>query len=359
MLNCVSSVHPLSARASGARVAAASARIHRALAHTRAALLAIAVAASVAACGDATAKSAASPGASAANAAATGKPATPDTAAGSGAAGNGAAGSGAAGSGTAGAPAPSGGAATDRSADVEALIRAFTPASKDVTSDVTDQWIRARKAALNAHVSPDPSLGQACWTAYRERADLAFDVRRDLLEVAARTDPTPMRERLAAEFDAYGAEIGLRSRAIELLAELDAPRALALLEPLVVEARKQRTYPPQETLLHAWNEAAKRVGIDRTAVLARVGADLMQDDPARHLAVRQLGTCDGAAAALALEAVLVESTGNGYLRRIAAQSLAGNKKFTTACATLKRVLERESDENFALFLDDLIAKNCR
>jgi hypothetical protein len=257
--------------------------------------------------------------------------------------------------GPAAAPTP----AAARDAEVDALIRAFTPPARDVTSNVADGWIRARKAALVAHSAPDPSLGRACWTAYSERSELGFDVRRDLLEVAARTDPDGMRERLATEFDAYGAELGLRSRAIELLGELDAPRALALLEPLVVEPRRQRTYPPQETLLHAWNAAAQRMGVDRTAVLARVAADLAQDDPARHLAVRQLGSCDGAAAAQALEAVLVESTGNGYLRRLAAQSLAGNKQFGGRCATLSRVLERESDENFALFLDDLIAKSCR
>lgn len=249
-------------------------------------------------------------------------------------------------------------AGADRTAEVESLIRAFTPPAKDVTSDITDGWIRDRKAALRKHVAADPTLGQACYRAYRERAELGFDVRRDLLEVAARTDPTAMRDELAEEFERYGGELGLRSRAIELLGELDPPRALAVLEPLVVEARKQKTYPPQETLLRAWNDAALRAGIDRTPLLTRVAADLLQDDPARHLAVRQLGTCEGLPAAQALEAVLVESTGNGYLRRLAAQSLAGNKKFTTACATLQRVLERESDDGFAQFLDDLVAKSC-
>jgi hypothetical protein len=245
-----------------------------------------------------------------------------------------------------------------RAAQLEALIRDFTPPAKDVTSDNFDVWIRARKTALHAHATPDPEFGRACWTAYRERAELPFDVRRDLLEVAARTDAAGMRDHLVAEFEAYGGELGLRARAIDLLAELDPPRALELLEPLVREPRKSKTWPPQETLLSAWNEAALRAGIERSELLGAVAADLLQDDPARHLAVRQLGTCGDARAAQALEGVLVESTGNGYLRRLAAQSLSGDKRFTQACATLRRVLEREADENFAQFLDSLVRKNC-
>ncbi|MBM3976106.1 MAG: hypothetical protein FJ299_03845 [Planctomycetes bacterium] len=245
-----------------------------------------------------------------------------------------------------------------RAAEIDALIRELTPPAKDATSDKFDLWIRARKAALNARAAPDPEFGRACWAAYRERPELVFDVRRDLLEVAARTDPAGMRDRLVAEFEAYEVELGLRARAIDLLAELDPPRALELLEPLVREPRKSKTWPPQETLLSAWNEAALRAGIARSDLLGAVAADLLQDDPARHFAVRQLGTCGDARAAQALEAVLVESTGNGYLRRLAAQSLSGDRRFTQACATLRRVLERESDENFALFLDSLVRKTC-
>jgi hypothetical protein len=250
------------------------------------------------------------------------------------------------------------GSAEALDAEVESLIRAFTAPARESTSDVIDAWIRARKAALLAQHSRRPELSAACWEAYRKRAELPFDVRRDLLEVAAHTDPEGSAEALAAEFETYGTEIGLRSRALSLLAESDPRRALEIVEPVLLEARKSKTYPPQETLLDAWNDAALRLSIDRAPLLGRIATDLLQDDAARHLAVRQLGTCNAPAAAQALDAVLVESTGNAYLRRLAAQSLASNKAFAGRCVTLRRVLERESDENFAVFLDDLVRKNC-
>ena len=51
--------------------------------------------------------------------------------------------------------------------------------------------------------------------------------------------------------------------------------------------------------------------------------------------------------------------GDAILRRNAAQSIAAGYSREEACAILERVLDRESDPNFARFLDDVIQQNCR
>ena len=60
----------------------------------------------------------------------------------------------------------------------------------------------------------------------------------------------------------------------------------------------------------------------------------------------------------ALETVLIESSGNGYLRRKAAQSLRLSLPAETACTLFRTVFEREADINFAKFLGDMIAQLC-
>ena len=56
--------------------------------------------------------------------------------------------------------------------------------------------------------------------------------------------------------------------------------------------------------------------------------------------------------------MLIESTGNGYLRRKAAQALLTADP-EGCCARLQQTIEQEADLNFAHFLYDMIETNCR
>ena len=61
----------------------------------------------------------------------------------------------------------------------------------------------------------------------------------------------------------------------------------------------------------------------------------------------------------ALESCLVESSGDGYLRRMSAQSLRDLLPSESACALFAEVARRESDINFRAFLLDMMQRNCR
>ena len=61
----------------------------------------------------------------------------------------------------------------------------------------------------------------------------------------------------------------------------------------------------------------------------------------------------------ALETAMIESSGNGYLRRKAAQAIRDSVPREEACELFRYVLEREADINFAIFMRNMIDLNCR
>jgi len=93
--------------------------------------------------------------------------------------------------------------------------------------------------------------------------------------------------------------------------------------------------------------------------LADVATNLFMDETARILAVKELGHRPEPLALKALQSILVESTGDGYLRRMAAQGLRDSLPKEEGCELFKGVASREADLNFAQFLADLLQKNCR
>ena len=60
----------------------------------------------------------------------------------------------------------------------------------------------------------------------------------------------------------------------------------------------------------------------------------------------------------ALEEVLRESTGNAYLRRLAAQTMVKVGDPETVCPILQRTFDNEADTNFQFFLRDVIEEHC-
>jgi HEAT repeat protein len=132
-----------------------------------------------------------------------------------------------------------------------------------------------------------------------------------------------------------------------------------LLGPLVLETQPTVTLPPREGLLAAWCVAAEASGTPRTPLLAEVATDLYQLDEVRARAVEELGHESDPAAGHALHTVLIESTGNAYLRRKAAQSIARVLPREEACAVLEQVFTHEADLNFQRFLAAQIEELCR
>ena len=252
-------------------------------------------------------------------------------------------------------------------ARIEELIAILTPLEETVTSDVSDaRLIRGRElegelsaggrevglAALEAlkHVHERQSL--------RGKGERVIAVERGLLTVAARAAPEDTRPLLRALSTEYGAALDLRTEAMLLWAETSPEEALEALEPIVVQSRQSKTSPPQEFVVKAFVIACEKTGRSPVQALATVATDLFQEGAARVRAVKELGRHTDPLAQQALQTILVESTGDGYLRRMATQSILASLPAESACAIFAKVADKEADMNFLRFLADVLEKNC-
>lgn len=251
-------------------------------------------------------------------------------------------------------------AAPAASAELESIVTVLTPPPDDVTSDVTDRWIRDRRELLDRlRRDATRELGRSALVAARARRELPVVVRSDLLSIAAWGAPEESVKPLTEVFEEYEEDLGVRANAALALADADPIAACALLEPRLTDTRPTKTYPPPERILEAWLAATEKLGQDPSALLAHVATDIHRDEALRHRAVRELGRFPGPVGRAALETVLVESTGNFYLRRLAAQSLRASLARDEACALLEYVASREADPGFLNFLGDMIDEHCR
>jgi hypothetical protein len=256
-------------------------------------------------------------------------------------------------------PAASGAAAAAR---IDKLVERFTPLSKTVTSDVSDeQFIESQK--LLAELSKaGPEVGRAALARLRaptEGKPRPQAVERALLIVAARAAPEDSKVLLENLVTQYGTDLALRTEATLLLAEVHPLRAKEILEPFVRRARQSQTLPPQEFLVRAWVTACEQSNTDPVPALADAATNLFMDEPARVRAVKELGRHKGnLLAEKSLRAILVESTGDGYLRRMAAQALIEILPRETACSLLTEVADKEADSNMLIFLADALDKYC-
>ena len=82
------------------------------------------------------------------------------------------------------------------------------------------------------------------------------------------------------------------------------------------------------------------------------------DETARIKATKALGQYKDPLATQAISSILIESTGDGYLRRMAAQGLHDTLPGETSCDIFRRVADREADMNLLRFLLDMLEKNC-
>ena len=261
-------------------------------------------------------------------------------------------------------PAPSPAANTaqaERTAKLDRLVELFTPLAETVTSNITDQRFIDGQALLAELSGPDPALGQLALARLRQDSGpkLPKDVERALITVAARADREGTRTLLENLVTQYGAELSLRTEAVLLFAEVHPDRAVEVLEPYVRKGRQESTLPPAEFLVRSWIIACDKLGKDPVPVLADVATNLYMDSSARVMAVKALGLHpESRLSQQAISAILIESTGDGYLRRMAVQSLLKLVPRESACQILTQVADREGDTNMLFFLKDVLDKNC-
>lgn len=238
------------------------------------------------------------------------------------------------------------------------LVEVSTPLQKTVTSDVTDKRFVRRLELLAELSSRPPAVGQAALVELQRRTEPVQDVEQALLRVAAKCDPDGTADLLANLATEYGPSLFLRTEALLLLGETSPKRALEVLQPWIGNARPGRTLPPQEFIVKAWIDACDGVGRSPVPQLCDVATNLLLDGASRVRAVKELGRRPDPAGEKALRSILVESTGDGYLRRKAAQALRDSLPEEAACEVFRQVADREADPNMLRFLVDMLEEHC-
>ncbi len=245
---------------------------------------------------------------------------------------------------------------------VAALLRSLQPLDPTLTSDHHDRWFMDNKLLVERlEASGRPELGWAALHAFTNYPQRHHTIRRTLLELGARVAPKEAEPLLAELAFTYGHFIEDRSEALVLLAEVAPETFFAGAEAHIQrQGKPQQTAPNDEFFVKGWRVACERSGRSPVPMMAQVATNYALEPYARVIAVRSLGDhADDPRASGAIRTTLVESTGDGYLRRVSAQTVLASFPKETACELLNEVAAREADINFARFLDVVIQSNCR
>jgi len=242
------------------------------------------------------------------------------------------------------------------------LVEAMTPLDKTVTSDISDKRFLRGQELLGKLRAGGRETGLEAMRMLREEPPAGkprpTDVERALIDVAAHAAPEDVRPLLVSLVTQFGPSLALRTEATLLLGETSPAQALEVLGPIVKNAHPTQTMAPAEFTLRAFVTACDKTGRSAVPELADIATNLYMDETARIRAVKELGHRPEPLALQALQAILVESTGDGYLRRMAAQGLRDSLPKENACEMFQRVAENEADLNFLQFLRDMLDKNC-
>lgn len=243
--------------------------------------------------------------------------------------------------------------------EVRDLIAALTPPPATSIPVVKSEFFLTRKRTLERMRSGSPTHGSAALRIYREERPELPEVRAGLLDVAAHTAPEASVELLVELVTTFGEDLHVRRAATELLGECLPARALEVLEPVLRERYDDRTYPPEEKMLDAWIQASEKLALDPVPLLSFIATDLQRPQEVRHLATEALGRHPSPQGRQALETLLVESSGNGYIRRKALQALRASLPTQAFCELAKNVQSREADPDFIVFIQSALDKDCR
>ena len=262
--------------------------------------------------------------------------------------------------------APAGRAPSPVDARVDELVLALTPIDDTVTSDLQDAHFVRGQALLAELRAADREVGVAALARLRDvragqaeaKRERILAIERGLLDVAAHAAPEDTRELLRSLVTTYGPALDLRTDALGFYADVHPEEALAVIEPVLARTRSEETGPPAEFYVRAYVVACAKTGRSPVAILSRVATNLFMEEAARVAAVKELRHHQELLASQTLQQILVESTGDGYLRRMAAQGIRDSLPRETACEIFLRVGDKEADLNFLAFLRDVIEKNC-
>lgn len=238
------------------------------------------------------------------------------------------------------------------------MVEAFRPPSPSAASDELDAQLAARRRWLGEARSRPPAFAAAVLDAWRERPEAPAPVQSGLLEAAAIADPESAAPVLVDLVSRYGPELQVRTDACRILGAHCPEVALELFPPILEDPQRSSTAPPDDAMLSAWLTAVRSTGADPGRLLTFLATDQQRGHATRHLAIRALGDFPGRVTIAALEEVLMESSGNAYMRRLAAQSIVKVGASEEVCPILQRVYDREADLNFQLFLHAVIEENC-
>lgn len=239
------------------------------------------------------------------------------------------------------------------------LVAAMTPLRADLTSDHHDRHLHEGRALLEELKAGDADLGHAALKAYETGGYEVDAVRRGLLTVAAYCAPEDTQQKLEDLILVYGTGvIADRAVAVDLLAETSPQRAIEIYEPLMKKKKQRSTMPDDEFFVSAYIIACRNTGHDPVPALADVATNIMKQPVARYFAVDELANHPGKTSFNVLRTILVESTGDAYLRRKAAQAIRKSVPNETACEIFREILQKEAEQNFAIFMLDMIEDNC-
>lgn len=243
--------------------------------------------------------------------------------------------------------------------EIRDLVTALTPPPATEIPVVKSEYYVNRKSTLERLRKADESRGLEALRVYREERPALPEVCAGLLDVAAHAAPAATEELLVELVTTFGEDLYIRRAATELLGQCMPRRAVEVLEPVLRERPDGRTYPPEERMLEAWLQASVTLGQDPVPLLALVATDLQRPQEVRHLATKALGSHPSPLGRQALETLLVESSGNGYIRRLALQALRESSDPTAYCETIRRVQANEADPDFIAFLQSALDERCR
>jgi len=245
---------------------------------------------------------------------------------------------------------------------IQRLIELSTDLDPTLTSDYHDRHFLAGEAYLAEMRQAPHELGLEALQTFKEFAAgperKPDKVMRNLLDVAAHAateETVPLLETLTLE---YGHDISDRTEGMLLLGEVAPKRAVEILTPLLKKTKQTSTMPNDEFILKAYIDACNRSGTDPVPILVDVASNIYKQDYARTLAIKELGNHQDLLAQQTLRFLLVESTGNSYLRIKTAQAILKSFPREQACAIFEEVSQKEADDNFLLFLADIIQDNC-
>ncbi|MDF1836471.1 MAG: hypothetical protein P1V35_01260 [Planctomycetota bacterium] len=241
------------------------------------------------------------------------------------------------------------------------LMEVFRLLDPTLTSDHHDQQIFEQRAIYKELIAAGPEVGHAALQAYTGANEEDYLVRRALLWVGGKAAPKEAEALMATMMVTYGIEIGDRTEATLILAEIAPERYMEIATPFLQRRENRtKTMPDDEFLVRGWVNACKEANTSPVSMLADVATNLRMMPNARYLAAKRIGDFPNEVIGQrALEVCLIESSGDDYLRRMAAQSLEALLPRESACELFRDVLSKEASIAMAHFLESLIQKNCR